>query len=352
MSILLRSGYTTGACSAAAAKAAAMLLCHGDVPNDVVVQLPETGPATFPILFARRNGDICEAAVRKDAGDDPDVTHQLTIVASVELIPGEKICFAAGEGVGTVTKRGLALPPGEPAINPAPRKIITQAVREITDRGLKITISIPGGREVAQKTFNPRLGIEGGLSVLGTTGIVRPFSLPAMMESLKCCIDVAEAEGVHAPVLVPGHIGERAAMKNFRISDRQIIQVSNQWGFMLDELARRSFAQALVVGHPGKLAKMIEGEWDTHSSQSGSAVPIVAELAEKILGRKIPESSTVEGIFEVLSQDEKLSIGNALSEKIQKAVQQRMGRSPTVSVAIINLAGDIIGSHGDTGPWK
>jgi len=352
VSIVLRSGYTTGACSAAAAKAAAMLLCHGDTSSEVAVQLPETGPATFPILFARRNGNACEAAVRKDAGDDPDVTHQLTIVASVEFIPGDEIRFAAGEGVGTVTKRGLALPPGEPAINPAPRKIITLAVREVTDRGLKITISIPGGREVAQKTFNPRLGIEGGLSVLGTTGIVRPFSFPAMMESLKCCLDVAAAEGVADPVLVPGHIGERAAIKNFHISARQIIQVSNQWGFMLDELARRSFEHALVVGHPGKLAKMIDGEWDTHSSQSGSAVPIVSAVAEKLLSRKILESPTVEGIFEELSEKEKLSLGNALSEKIQKVIQDRMGSRPVVAVTLINLAGDIIGSHGDTSLWQ
>ena len=182
----LRNGYTTGTCAAAAAKAAVKVLCGGAAPETVEVVLADESRAVFSVLFARPSGDGCEAAVRKDAGDDPDVTDKASIIASVTFIDGNEVLFAAGEGVGTVTKPGLSVPPGEPAINPTPRRMIRDAIREVTNRGVKVTISIPGGRELAARTFNPRLGIVGGLSVLGTYGRVRPFSASALRDSLKC----------------------------------------------------------------------------------------------------------------------------------------------------------------------
>ena len=183
--------------------------------------------------------------------------------------------------------------------------MIREAVREVTFRGVRVTISIDGGRELAAKTFNPRLGIAGGLSILGTTGIVRPFSCSALRETLRCALRVAAATGIRAPVFVPGHIGERAARSHFRVTPEQVVEVGNEWGFAIDEAAREPFAALLMVGHPGKLAKLTAGGWDTHSGRSGSALPIVAEMHAAILGRPAAETPTVEGIFTAIDGGEK-----------------------------------------------
>ncbi len=350
--MILRTGYTTGACAAAAAKAAALLLCGEAAPEVVEISLPDGSRIPFRVVACRLDEQIAQASVCKDAGDDPDVTHQATIVAKVSFAEGDDVRFAAGDGVGTITKPGLALAPGEPAINPAPREMIRQAIREITARGVHVTLSIPGGRELAARTFNPRLGIEGGLSIIGTTGIVKPFSAPALTASLACALDVAAASGVCAPVLVPGNIGERAALKHFRIPAAHILQVSNHWGFMLDRASQMPFQQMMVLGHPGKLAKLIEGEWDTHSSNSASAVGIVKTIAGETLGAALPESTTVEGIFAPLPADQSAQLGNGLAMAIRKAVTARIGLEKPIALALINLAGEILGLDGDFSSWK
>ncbi|MCX6900418.1 MAG: cobalt-precorrin-5B (C(1))-methyltransferase CbiD [Verrucomicrobia bacterium] len=347
----LRTGYTTGTCAAAAAKAAAMLLCGSSAPAEVEITLPDGSRATFLALNCRRVGDACNASVRKDAGNDPDVTDKARIIATVAFVDGNEVLFAAGEGVGTITKPGLSLPPGEPAINPVPRQMIRSAIREVTDRGVRVTISVPGGRELAERTFNPRLGVVGGISIIGTSGRVRPFSSAALRDALQCSLDVAAANGVRSPVLVPGNIGERAARKNFRLSAEQVVQVSNQWGFMLEQFAERDFPRLMVLGHPGKLAKLVEGHWDTHSSQSPNAVPIVARLAEAALSHPLPESTTVEGIFESLSTEEQRKLADALAAKIRSTIAERLASQREIAVVLINLTGNILGHNGDLKPW-
>ncbi len=348
----LRGGYTTGCFAAAAAKAALATLCGLPTTESVEVSLPDGERVSFPIVSTQRNSDSAEAVVRKFAGDDPDVTDKACVAAAVKFIAGEEIVFAAGEGVGVVTKPGLALPPGEPAINPGPRKMIRAAVRELTPRGVRVTISIPGGTELAQRTFNPRLGVEGGLSVLGTTGRVRPFSAPALCEALKCALDVAKACGIVAPVLVPGNIGEHAARQNFSLRPEQVVQVSNQWGYMLDRAREHGFERWLVLGHPGKLAKLVLGEWDTHSAHSSSAVQVVTQLASSVLQVPAPDSVTVEGIFEALVQPERAQLADLLAARIRSAISNRVGAQQEMSVVLINLRGDLIGSDGDLTPWR
>lgn len=351
--MMLRTGYTTGACAAAAAKAAATLLAEGVAPGSVEIALPEGDRVRFPVLECERDGACARAAVRKDAGDDPDITHQARVIAEVAFADGGEVSFAAGEGVGTVTKPGLALAPGEPAINPVPRRMIRAAVREVTPRGVRVTVSIPGGRELAAKTFNPRLGIEGGLSIVGTTGVVKPFSAPALTASLRCALDVAAACGVKSPALVPGNIGERAALRQFRVAPDQVVQVSNHWGFMLDEASRQPvFERLLIVGHPGKLAKLVDGEWDTHSSNSASAVGVVQRIASRVLATKLAESATVEGLFANCGPEQAASLGNALAAEVASAIASRIGTAKPLSVALINLAGEILGTAGDLSPWK
>jgi len=347
----LRGGFTTGACAAAAAKAAAMLLCGISPVEKVDVALPDGERVTFPIVQSRSDAACAEAAVRKDAGDDPDVTHGALVVVAVSWMEAGDVAFAAGEGVGTVTKPGLSIPPGEPAINPTPRRMIRAAVREATDRPVKVTISIPGGREMAAKTFNPKLGVEGGLSILGTTGRVRPFSCPALREALRCALRVAAACGVSAPVLVPGHIGERAARAQFRLAPEQVIEVGNEWGFVLDCLSNHNFTRMLIVGHPGKLAKLAVGEWDTHSSRSGNAAEIVSRMAQE-LGMESPSSPTTEGMFAALSKEDRTRLGRAVAGRVHKAVAERMGGQLEVSIVLVDMRGQRIGSEGDLSTWQ
>lgn len=348
----LREGYTTGTCAAAAAKAAALLLEKRRAPKTVTVLLPGGDRATLPVLYAKKRQGAAEAAVRKDAGDDPDITHGAVVVATVSWTDRDEVLFAAGEGVGTVTKPGLSLRPGEPAINPVPRRMIREALREVTQRGVCVTISIPGGKALAEKTFNPRLGIAGGLSIIGTSGRVRPFSCPALRASLRCFLAVAASAGVTAPVFVPGRIGERAARRHFRLAEERIIEVGNEWGFMLEEIKQYSLQGLLVLGHPGKLAKLASGEGDTHSARSGSALPRVARLAASVLGRAAPETTTVEGLFSLLGREEKKRLGDSLARRIRAAVRKRTGAGPRLAVVLVDMKGEIIGTSGGLKPWE
>ena len=350
MTTELRTGFTTGACAAAAAKAAAMKLCGAGDVAAVEIPFPDGTRMSFPVLYARSAGSGSEAAVRKFAGDDPDVTDGSLVVAAVAFAPGADVAFAAAEGVGTVTKPGLQIAPGEPAINPGPRKMIREAVREVTGDGVRVTISIPGGRELAARTFNPRLGVEGGLSILGTTGRVRPFSVPALRDALACALDVAWACGVRAPVLVPGNIGERAARRHFALTAEQVIHVSNEWGFMLERVALGSWDRLLVVGHPGKLAKLAEGQWDTHSSRSRAAGGAVARVASSLGIALSLDSRTVEGIFQSLDKPAGERLGSALAAEVRRAIQARQPHP--VAVALVNMNGDLLGADGEVSSWR
>ncbi len=347
-----RTGFTTGTCAAAAAKAATMILCGLEPPLRVEIGLPDGARVALPVEQAEGDTNAASAAVKKDAGDDPDVTDGCLVLASVEWRKGDRVTLEAGDGVGTVTLPGLSAAPGEPAINPVPRQMIQDAVREITDRGLQVTISVPGGRELAEKTFNPRLGIKGGLSILGTSGIVRPFSATALRDALKCALNVAVACNVKSPVFVPGRIGEKAARRHLRLVPEQLIEVSNEWGFVLDEAAKYDFSRLLVLGHPGKLAKLAMGQWDTHSSRSTSAVPWVSDLAKETLGRTFEEARTVEGIFALLPETDRKSLADQLSERIRRAVSNRLQKRFRVATALVDMKGEILGSDGEIAWWQ
>jgi len=347
----LRTGFTTGTCAAAATKAAVLVLTGQSCPSEVAVSLPDGSKVLLPVHSSGENGTSAWAAVRKDAGDDPDVTDGVLVQAMVSW-GAEGVEVAAGSGVGTVTKPGLAVPPGRPAINPVPYRMIVQSARDVTHRGLRVTISIPGGEELAAKTFNPRLGVVGGLSILGTSGIVRPFSTPALRDALICALDVAQACGVNAPVFVPGRIGERSARRHLRVAVEQVIEVGNEWGFVLDQAAKRPFSTLLLMGHPGKLAKLAQEQWDTHSSRSHSAAPMVQDVAQELLDRDVEEAATVEGLLSALPPRDMQLVAETLAESIVAAVSGRTRAAFAVAVILVNLAGEMLGSHGDTTPWR
>ncbi|MHB8767196.1 MAG: cobalt-precorrin-5B (C(1))-methyltransferase CbiD [Deferrisomatales bacterium] len=349
MTRALREGYTTGTCAAAAARAAALALEGLPAPAQVAVELPGGRAALLEVEWAHREGAGAAAAVRKDAGDDPDVTHRCLVVVTLEPLEQGDLVFAAGEGVGTVTKPGLQVPPGEPAINPVPRELIRRAVRDVTSRPLRVTVAVPGGEALAAKTFNPRLGIVGGLSILGTTGVVRPFSHEAIRDTVEASLAVARACGVDAPVLVPGHVGERAARRHLRLADEQVVEVSNEWGYALGRLAAHGFGRCLALGHPGKLAKLARGDLDTHSSRSATAAGYVADLARRVLGRDPGDPNTVEGVLRDLPEDDRRRVAGELSARVRAAVEHRAGLP--AAVALVNLEGDLLATAGDLTPW-
>ena len=348
----LRTGYTTGACAAAAAKAAAMVMGDMEAPGIVSITLANGQRAELGICGWERLPRGARASTIKDAGDDPDITHGARISAEVSLMEDGDIDFAAGEGVGMVTRKGLTIPPGQPAINPGPRKMITMAVREVTDRPVMVRVSIEGGKDLAEKTFNPRLGVVGGLSILGTTGIVRPYSCPALRQAILCSLDVALAEGSRNLVLTPGNIGTRAARDIFGVAPSRIVEVGNEWGYVLERMAGRSLDGILVAGHPGKLAKLAMGQWDTHSSRSDSAAPYVCALAREHVGWQGEESQTVEGVFENLPEPDREKLGYVLAKEIQKAVNEKTGQSFEVSVALVNMKGRLSGLTDGAEAWR
>ena len=321
-----RTGFSTGTCAAAAAKAAAQIAEGADVKaGDLIeVNLPDGTRVALALAWARALAEGGEAAVVKDAGDDPDITHGATIV--VRVLPEVGWHFEAGEGVGTVVRPGLQIAVGEPAINPVPRAMIRAALEECGWRGARIRVSIPGGVELAERTFNPRLGVQGGLSVLGTAGTVRPFSLEAIRATVSLALDVARAAGFDEVCLVPGHLGERAARAAFGLGVEQVVEVSNEWGHALDEAGAKGFLKLKLVGHPGKLAKLAAGHFDTHSSRSPSALgPVEAALAELKLDAHITEATTVEGIFQALSREDSARFAEGLAAQVAQAASRRSG---------------------------
>lgn len=258
----LREGFSTGSCMTGGAAAAALWLTTGTCPEVVEVETP-IGRTLYLDVIPKEKG-VC--GIVKDAGDDPDVTNGSEVITKVELLPEDgAITFVGGDGIGTVTEEGLKLPVGEPAINPVPRQMTERALRKIIgDRGAVVTVSIPGGEELVKKTFNPRLGVLGGLSVLGTTGIVRPMSEEAMKDSLLVELDMYARQGHHAILFVLGTTGENALKAQYG-EFRCILQVSNYIGFMIEEAVERGFTDILIGGFVGKLVKVASGTMNTHS---------------------------------------------------------------------------------------
>jgi len=268
----LRRGWTTGACATAATKAALAGLWGGAVPDSVTIRLPRGETPVFAVTHARIGSGWAEAGIVKDAGDDPDVTHQALIIVRVAPSLGG-VVFRGGEGVGTVTKPGLPLEVGAPAINPVPRAMMDEVVAEMaSDYGLspdiEITVSVPGGAELAQKTWNPRLGILGGLSILGTTGIVRPFSCAAWIASIHRGIDVARATGQGHVAGCTGATSERVVQALYDLPDHAMLDMGDFAGGMIKYLRRHPVARLTIGGGIGKLAKLAQGAGDLHSGRS------------------------------------------------------------------------------------
>ena len=296
----LRRGWTTGACATAATKAALMQLWRGGCPDNIQITLPRGEKPIFAVAHKAHGEGWAEAGVVKDAGDDPDVTHGALILARVAPSLGG-IVFRAGPGVGTVTRPGLPVPVGEPAINPVPRQMMRAVVEHLAPYyrqtpDVEITISIPGGEQLAAKTWNPRLGIKGGLSVLGTTGIVRPFSCSAWIASIHRGVDVARASGLTHVAGCTGATSEKAVQTLFDLPDHAMLDMGDFAGGLLKYIARHPVERLTIGGGLAKLAKLGQGAVDLHSGRSQVDF---AALASAMEDPRLARAGTVLEAFEI-----------------------------------------------------
>ncbi|MBL9058551.1 MAG: cobalt-precorrin-5B (C(1))-methyltransferase, partial [Mangrovicoccus sp.] len=279
----LRRGWTTGTCATAATKGALIRLWSGAFPDRVGLVLPRGETPEFALVDEAAGPGWAECGVVKDAGDDPDVTHGATIRARVREA-GTGISFRAGDGVGTVTRPGLPVPVGEPAINPVPRAMMAAEVAALSARygrpgNIEITLSVPGGAALAERTWNPRLGILGGISILGTTGVVRPFSCAAWIASIHRGIDVARAAGLSHVAGATGATSEGAVKALYGLPDHALLDMGDFAGGLLKYLARHPVPQLTIAGGIGKLAKLGQGARDLHSARSQVDFDRLGDLA-------------------------------------------------------------------------
>jgi cobalt-precorrin-5B (C1)-methyltransferase len=352
----LRRGWTTGACAAAAARAAFTALMGGEFPDPVTIRLPGGQTPAFALAFTERGDNFCRVGIVKDAGDDPDVTHGALIVARVSRgAPGAGVTFSAGEGVGTVTKPGLPLAVGEPAINPMPRQMIRAALAaEATKQGeigdgatdIHVEISIPGGEKIAERTLNGRLGIIGGLSILGTTGIVTPFSCAAWISSIHRGIDVARALGLETVAGATGSTSEAAVKALHDLPEEALIDMGDFVGGMLKYLRKHTVARVIVAGGMAKMTKLAQGLLDLHSKRGGVDLDFLAGFAEGETAEAIRAANSAKHAFEI-AQSAGLDIARGVADAAWETAAKALRGAPgELEIVVFDRDGGLLANTG------
>lgn len=350
----LRTGFTTGACAAAAAKAATRALLRRAALEQIESVLPNRQKATFTLERCELHEDHVLASIIKDGGDDPDCTHGAEIVARVRRVPEPgAVKIRGGPGVATVTKPGLGLTVGEAAINPVPRKNIAEMVSEelTEDAGVEVEISVPRGEELAKETTNARLGLLGGISILGTTGIVRPYSTAAFRASVVQAIDVAKELGLREVVLTTGGKSEAYAMKLFpRLPEEAFIQMGDFVGVALKHCKRKGLTTARIVGMMGKLSKMANGKMQTHVAGSEVNMQLLAELAGQLGADEetralIAQANTARHVLELCSERGLTGITDLICEKACFHGLAKLGGGLDVRAYLVDFSGALLGRH-------
>lgn len=374
----LRMGYTTGSCAAAAAKAAAWMLLSGEEIRHVRLHTPKGIELYLEVEQILREKDKVSCAIRKDAGDDPDVTHGMEVYASVErrcAQEGSKfgqaekegkerscffyeqevaLCLDGGEGVGRVTRPGLEQMPGQPAINRVPRKMIFEAVAEVCNawkstEPLKIVIAMPDGKRLAKQTFNPRLGIEGGLSVLGTSGIVEPMSEKALTDTIWLEMKMLHDQGHAFCYVVPGNYGADFLKDEWKVDGRLAVKCSNYVGEAIDDAGYLGMKGILLIGHIGKFIKLAAGVMNTHSRQADCRMEVLASHAAmagagKDVVREIMNSINTDTALLILRREGLLeAVMETVMERIDRVVSLRASGQTTVGVVLFSKEDGVLG---------
>lgn len=353
----LRRGWTTGACATAATTAAYQALLTGIFPDPVTITLPKGETPSFALAREALGPDWAEAGIVKDAGDDPDVTHQALILARVRrAASGSGIVFRAGEGVGMVTRPGLPIPPGEPAINPVPRRMMSEAVQALATRhgaapDVEIEIAVPGGAELAKQTWNPRLGILGGLSILGTTGIVVPFSCSAWIHSIHRGVDVAVAAGLDHVAGCTGSSSESAVQALYDLPEIALLDMGDFAGALLKYLRQHPLPRLTIGGGFAKLVKLAQGQMDLHSGRSQVDKAALAQWlgecgGDAALVARAAEANTALEVLQ-MAQQAHLPLGDHVARLAREAAGRIVAPAHIdIDVVAVDRAGSIVGRSG------
>lgn len=343
----LRSGWTTGACAAAAACGAYRALASGAFSGTSTIRLPRGELPTFDLIETKLAPESATAAVIKDAGDDPDVTHGAKIVATVARNEtGAGITFHAGSGVGKVTKPGLPIPPGQPAINPKPRQIMRENLTEIAEEfglsaDIAVTVSVPGGEALAEKTWNPRLGIVGGISILGTTGVVVPFSCSAWIHSIHRGIDVARAAGLTHVAGSTGNMSEDAVRRKFDLPLEALLDMGDFAGGLLKYLRRNPLPRLTLAGGFAKMLKLAQGNLDLHSSRSQVDFNGLSDLVAECGGTTelVKNAASANTAAEVLNFSSHLPLAETVARRARQTAMATLSGGTQVDVLIVDREG-------------
>ncbi len=352
MKLNRKRGFTTGTCAQATAKAAAIMLTTGRLIKRVEVETPSGIKLDLKLIDQEIGKDFAVCGIIKDAGDDIDVTDGVKIYAKVKFSEETGLTITGGKGVGRVTKPGLAVRVGEYAINPVPRQsIIKEVVPYLPkDRGLEVVISIPRGEELAERTFNPRLGIVGGISVIGTTGIVKPKSTEAYKSSLSLQLNVLKNARCKRVTLVLGYVGERFCKDKLKPDDGSIIRIGDQVGFMLRECAKKNIEEVLLIGHIGKLVKVANGQFNTHTKFGDNRIETVIHYA-KLSGasreviEELFQQTTAEATIEILRKNRLMMTFGKIAEKVVVMINEFIGNRLYIRCVLLSLKGDILATY-------
>lgn len=346
----MRGGYTTGSCATAGVKAGLLALIEEEIVDQISIRNPQDAFITVPIAKVEVISPTeAMVTVVKDGGDDPDVTHGTDIVTTVTLNQSGKITYEAGFGVGIVTKPGLALPVGEPAINPGPRTMISYVFDELVPKGtgIHVKVSVPAGETLARKTLNGTLGIEGGISIIGTTGIVKPMSEEGFKNSLVPQLRVMKEAGYTTAILVPGRIGQEIAKEQLGISINQMAETSNFIGFMLEQCVKIGFKNILIIGHIGKIIKLASGSFHTHNRMSdGRMETIVAyaalEGASQQVCEELMDCRTTEAAMPIIEREHLEGIYQRVADRASLRSMRYIAQDANVGIIISTLDGTIL----------
>ncbi|QKV91041.1 cobalt-precorrin-5B (C(1))-methyltransferase [Streptomyces sp. NA02950] len=357
----LRHGWTTGACATAATTAAYTALLTGEFPDPVTIELPKGQRPAFALAAEELAGGRATAAVVKDAGDDPDVTHGALVRSTVRALPpGAGVVFRAGPGVGTVTRPGLPLEVGEPAINPVPRQMMRDHIASVAARcggtgDVEVEISVDHGEEIARSTWNPRLGILGGLSILGTTGIVVPYSCSAWIDSIRRGVDVARAAGRRHVAGCTGSTSEKVAVAVHGLPEDALLDMGDFAGAVLKYLRRHPVDRLTVAGGFAKLSKLAAGHLDLHSARSQVDKGFLAELArrggadEELSAAVATANTGLEALQLCAARGVRLGDLVAVAAR-DTALGVLRGAPVAVDVICIDRAGRVVGRAAERGP--